>query len=217
MTKNQIEYWRNVENQRNNLAVEKETQRANFAKENEINRANLASEHETNRHNTAMERIGLQTNQIKAQQVSNEYSVANRQIAETTRANIARETENTKTREENIKVQNRQASAAQYGALTNRYSQESQAERNLMSNRISLSNFKETVRSNQAREQELRRSNLAQEQIKSQLAELESKKINEQQRHNLKVEDLTKRGQNLNLVSGAVTPIVTTLAKLMKG
>lgn len=78
MTRNQIEYWRLVETNRNNLAVERETNRSNLANEKERNRSNLAQERETNRHNLAVE------------QETNRHNVATEK--ETQRSNLARET-----------------------------------------------------------------------------------------------------------------------------
>lgn len=88
MTRNQIEYWRLVETNRNNLAVEKETNRSNLANEKERNRSNLAQEREINRHNVAVE------------QETNRHNLATEK--ETTRSNIARETLNRLQMQQNL-------------------------------------------------------------------------------------------------------------------
>lgn len=60
MTKNQIEYWRNVETKRNNLITEIETKRANQAKEAETLANNLRQIEELKRHNREMELLTRQ-------------------------------------------------------------------------------------------------------------------------------------------------------------
>lgn len=82
MTKNQIDYWNLVENQRHNAAVEafnqgtlSESKRSNLAKEAETNRSNVSKETETRRSNM-MKELLTQSEQ-----------------AETHRSNVAKETE----------------------------------------------------------------------------------------------------------------------------
>lgn len=86
MTRNQIEYWKYREGQRNNLVTEAETERNNRAVLAETNRANLAREGENYRTNKANEDIRREANVINA----NHYA---RMDAETNRANLAREQE----------------------------------------------------------------------------------------------------------------------------
>lgn len=62
MTKNQIEYQRNVETKRSNLAVETETARANREREKENFRSNTAREAETLRSNLAKEGENYRSN-----------------------------------------------------------------------------------------------------------------------------------------------------------
>lgn len=87
MTTNQLQYWRNVETKRSNLANENETQRHNRVGEAisantlvETKRHNLATEKETNRSNVANEGIKQRQN-----------STALYQAQETARHNRAQE------------------------------------------------------------------------------------------------------------------------------
>lgn len=185
MTSNQLQYWRNVETNRNNVAVETETHRSNLAREVETNRSNLAresetnrhnvaTEHETNRHNVQTEKLGweqLRTNQyqfaktfvqnkINAQR---DYNIRAGQLNETIRMNKARETENTR-----HNMASEQLS---------KYDQEIRERQNKRSYAISQaqlrqeqSKIEETKRSNMAREvnnllavKETQRSNVARE------------------------------------------------------
>lgn len=57
MTRNQIEYQRNLETERSNRAEELENQRHNKVTEGETGRHNVATEGESNRHNVADETI----------------------------------------------------------------------------------------------------------------------------------------------------------------
>lgn len=112
MTKNQIEYWRNVETKRSNLATELETKRSNEARELETRRHNLvveqqgfstlaeqarsnqAREYETSRSNLENERIRRDSQATERAQLSeviahNRASEANNLLAITTQARTA--------------------------------------------------------------------------------------------------------------------------------
>lgn len=101
MTRNQIEYWKLVEDKRHNQETERENNRSNVARESENTRTNVANEsikrqanlinqqhfgrsdQETNRHNIAMEQLQDQANQAQREKVILGYAQtqANRDIA----------------------------------------------------------------------------------------------------------------------------------------
>lgn len=104
MTKNQLQYWQNVETQRsnlaretetnrNNMAVESETHRANLAREVEAHRANVSNEIEMNRHHLATENLQLQNLLVTKQTASRQLDIAKLQAEEARRSNLAREQE----------------------------------------------------------------------------------------------------------------------------
>lgn len=88
MTRNQLLYWQNVENERSHRAQEAETNRSNLAREAETHRSNLANEAETNRHNLATElltksqydEVARHNAAVEAETFRNNY--ANEQIKE---------------------------------------------------------------------------------------------------------------------------------------
>lgn len=212
MTRNQIEYWRNVEAQRSNRANEIETNRSNLARENETrrnnmavlsetHRANLAREFETIRSNKENERIGWRNANTNAKRVSNDFYVAKRNVAETERSNRAREQEATARRQEEMEISRRQASTAHYGALTNRFAQQEQSRANVARENQLLGTLVETNRSNIARETETARSNRVREGVSYTNLGLERSKLIEQQRHNRASEGLQQTQTTLNFVS----------------
>lgn len=217
MTRNQIEFWRNVETNRSNVAQEQETRRSNLARELETNRSNLANEKETNRHNLATERLsqiqsdrnwtlGLQSN-IETQRANKAKE------KETKRSNLAREQENTQARLGDQAIRRRQASTAQYDADTRRILAQETMRSNRNNEAIALSNLTETRRANISREQETRRSNVARE-AESYRANITSenlrrRELSERERSNQANENISVRGQNLNFV----TSIANALAR----
>lgn len=110
-----------AETQRSNLAREQETNRANLAKEAENYRSNLARETETARHNLASEQADLMRAQAAQTQASASVMQVNlgyAQLAETTRANQARESA----------ILQSQAETARSNAARERLQAEAQAE-----------------------------------------------------------------------------------------
>nr|AVX53492.1 putative ORF1 [Marmot picobirnavirus] len=137
MTSNQLQYWRNVEQQRSNRAMEMENHRANVTRERETNRhqsemerQNLLALNETQRSNRERERLTGQAqseqrranlaqeylkstaNQIADRQVSLGYST----LGETSRHNQWQEVAGMKQAE----AATAQAEAAAKNASTNR-------------------------------------------------------------------------------------------------
>lgn len=91
MTANQINYQRNVENNRHNLATEQETARNNRATEAETNRANLAREGETSKHNRASEKQARkELKETRRSHKANE-KLGSLTLLETNRHNLATE------------------------------------------------------------------------------------------------------------------------------
>lgn len=238
MTKNQIEYWRNVETKRNNLATEQETNRSNMAKEaetyrsnvareKETHRANTTNEAETKRHNLATEQISLLGTITNMRKVSNDYNVANKQLQETERANRARETENTRSnmaREEensrantlNYNIQKRAQSTASYDASTRRITALEQSQQNQRSNALALSNLAENNRANIAREQENTRSNLANEAIKRDTIRLNEAQLNETRRANRANESLRLYQSQVQLTTSLANTAVNAISATAK-
>lgn len=109
MTRNQIEYWRNVETERHNKAMEEETARANAVQESlqrykqaldlRLGTQNLA---EQIRSNTARENLSAQSNyetyrsnrareDISSTQTRNDLLINTARNAETKRSNLVNE------------------------------------------------------------------------------------------------------------------------------
>lgn len=91
MTKNLIEYWRNVETNRNNLITEAETKRSNQAKEMETKRNNEATLAEINRHNLITEKQGFQNLQQNRARDEATQKQAILNLQELNRSNLAQE------------------------------------------------------------------------------------------------------------------------------
>lgn len=231
MTKNQIEYWRNVEAQRSNLATEAETNRSNLARERETNRSNLANErenyrsniareYETTRHNKASEQLGnkqlkeaVRSNLAKETETRRNNMAT---LAEAARSNQAREQENTFARVADTKIRNRQASTAQYGAYTQRMQTESNVEKNIVSNLTSLAQLQEQSRSNMARESETSRSNRANENIAFNTYGLRRSELTETRRHNVQSELNQSRATTLNFVSSLANALGRVAGSLIR-
>lgn len=168
MTRNQIEYWRLVENKRSNLANEAENKRANLARELETNRSNLAREAESHRANVAIE-------QITSLRDLRSYLTNMLGIQETIRANKARESISTRQAVETERS-NRERERQQLLSFNLDRSKLSVQQDSLNESiRANKAREAETTRSNQAREYlsakqlfEANRSNLANESIKTQ-------------------------------------------------
>lgn len=181
MTHNQIEYWKNQETQRSNLAAERENLRSNQAKERETYRSNLERERETRNRNLNDYLLGmLNYSEISRHNRATEMQ-QNRYYKEIERSNQAKEIENKRSNlanerethrsnlaSENIRmlqqqIERRKADTAQYVAqtqarkVTNDYILGSR-NLDLMARQVA-----ETQRSNKAREQENIRSNIARE------------------------------------------------------
>lgn len=203
MTKNQIEYWRNAETKRNNLAIEKETNRANLAREKWQNK----TAEETERHNRETERLGRDQfslamaqhrNELYMQSISNALNA--RRQAEVERSNRANE----KNTQQRI-VYDYTVGAT--NAQTARMTVEEQRRSNSAYEEYRTKSLQETQRHNQELEtlglmqnEEIARSNLANEAIKTaetgikqQQVSLDSQRLQEQARHNSVVEQETHR------------------------
>lgn len=87
MTRNQIDYWKYKETQRNNLATEAETERNHRVVEVETNRHNLATER------LDLSRIGetIRSNRAQEELQKNQHAIQRDNLAETNRANLAKE------------------------------------------------------------------------------------------------------------------------------
>lgn len=97
MTSNQLQYWRNKEEQRSNQAREAETRRSNLANESETHRSNVSRESETHRSNLINEsqRAGELAETIRANQAREN---------ETHRSNVAKETETYRSNVQNEQI-----------------------------------------------------------------------------------------------------------------
>lgn len=151
MTKNQIEYWKHVEESRHNKETEREAQRSNLAREQEQNRSNIEQESIARERN----RISRQANTINAR-----YN--DRYLTETERSNLERERYN---------QQMASNSAANvdlgYAQLDTNYRVAGLNYAVGMANvGATYANIAEQTRSNQAREFETNRSNLVNEAVK---------------------------------------------------
>lgn len=151
MTKNQIEYWKMIEDSRHNKEVERETNRANQAKEQEQQRSNLSNEDIAREKN----KLTRQANTIN--QLYNE-----RYLSETERANLAREA---------VNKQQADISAANldlgYSQLDNSYRIAGLNYAVGMANvGATYASIAEQNRANIAKETELNRSNLVNEALK---------------------------------------------------
>lgn len=178
MTKNQIEYWRLKETNRNNREVEKET-----------NRSNLARETETNRNN----------NLIFGANMAN--------LAETTRSHIANETNtaiaNTEQGRHNLAMellQRQQAQANLMNAQTNRFNalenQRSHLANEMNTSLANAQNAMSNVMDYSIRKSQLEeagRHNLATESIQQQGNVLRQSELDEQSLHNRVTEYETAR------------------------
>lgn len=228
MTKNQLEYWRNVETQRNNQAVEAETNRSNLARENETRRNNMATEQEINRHNLATERLTQQSNLLTQIRDRNNYNIASGQLErqkqydylslqEQQRSNKAREAENTAARKADTAIRKRQNSTNAYNAMTSRLTQQEVERNNRLNNRISLTTLTEQNRHNVATERENVRSHVASENINNTRNFISQQQVEEQKRSNRAKETIERQKTALQFMSnlaGLALESVNTVGKL---
>nr|UZS00509.1 putative ORF1 [Marmot picobirnavirus] len=230
MTHNQIEYWRLVETNRNNLAVEAETNRSNLAREAETKRSNLAKERETNRSNLAREkettrsnlanerlaRDNLNLNLFLTRVDQEERARANR-ANEVNRERVLAETHRSNVQTEILRKADQRV--AEINAVTARLQAAETERANRAREQVQLYNVEENQRSNLAREaiqlaqaNETARSNVAREQISRNQLTLETRKQQETERSNLARETETHRHQVMSEridVLKAVMPFVS--------
>lgn len=210
MTSDQIQYWRNVEQQRSNLAQERETNRANLAREQETYRHNVAQIAEAKRAANLNARITQYgqaiTNQHysrqdaqSARKLASDRDIALKQLAESKRASIAREYEQHRSAVVGESLRRTEAQTNQYiASIRDReLAEKSRAAR--AGESLQLINLTEQGRANIAREQENLRSNQAQESLKAQSIGLEQAKLNEQHRANVMQETLKQRQQVIDM------------------
>lgn len=239
MTRNQIEYWRLKETERNNRAVEKhnrnvltynysvlaETKRSNLAREQETNRSNLARERETQRSNIANE-------QLRRLQSDRDYTLSLRQLEE--QVNARKESQRLQSlsiQEQKRSNQAREAATRDsnlvslFNAYTNRANIEEQARSNKVRENQFASQLAEQRRSNYANERlnyqrnaEMKRSNLAREGLQSFANYTQRQAVNETRRHNVSVESETRRAnlmhEQLQLTHEGVSVLNNTLSTL---
>lgn len=204
MTNNQIQYWRNVEQRRANTANELETRRSNVSREAE-----------TSRHNKEMERLQRKSNANTLLGIQTNERIAMQQLSETSRANKAKERELETSRIADTNIRRRQASTANYNALTSRAVAD------------------ETARSNRAREEynlsslaELQRSNVSNEATRAYQAtiadytaktnrDLNERRLLEQRRSNQASELIQRRGQNLQLVGNLANALARSASQVL--
>lgn len=202
MTRNQIEYWRNVEIERSNRANEKETNRSNVAREAETNRHNVVTEKEVNRHNLMTELLTSQANAELAKHYERQDSLGaqnlelqTNQLAETVRSNLANE---------QIR---RDSTALGYAQLGLGYAQLGETvthNRNVESTNLLATtgqiqyNQGQLALGNQ-KQLETERSNQANESIQQFRNMQDALRNSELVRHNVRSEELQQRGQNYQL------------------
>lgn len=163
MTRNQIEYWRLQETERNNRAVEKETNRANLARERETNRSNLAREAETHRTNVAVEketqRSHLAGEQLTRLQMQQNLFLTRLDQDERARSNRANEQINLKRVEESYRsnranevIARADQRVKEIDAVTRRAGQAEAERANKANEQLRREAQYETQRSNKAQE-----------------------------------------------------------------
>lgn len=228
MTTDQINYWKNVEQRRSNLAMEAETRRANLAKEAETHRANLAHERELKRANTINARIAqygqgvtdqhyIRADAQNALKLQQDKRLSLEQLKETRRSNETREMETHRSNVASERLKQSQVSSAWANISLDQARLAEQQRSNRVHERIGLITLTEQGRANMAREQETNRSNLALEGWRQQQIGLDQQRVNETRRSDIMNETLkrreqmiTMRGQNMNL-TGNLTNSFTRL------
>lgn len=177
-----------AETYRSNYAREQENIRSNLAREVENNRHNTQMESETKRANRAQERIAysqMQSSRVVAamnnsaaynralleanlrrQQYANQLAIAQLQVAETSRANQAREAEQAAQRLSNERIEAEKARISQFNAQTSYANAQTQRSAQIAEERYGLMSLEELQRANLEKENELLRSHLAEESLK---------------------------------------------------
>lgn len=205
MTKNQIEYWKNVETERTNRAQELENQRHNEKMES-LKAAEL-------KQNKTLRQKELNQNKLLAS-LSNQ--LRSQELMEQTRSNRARESENTSSR-----VQSGQIAYSQQRISQNVAGEQLHETRraNQAQESFRLTNLDEIKRSNLIKEQELYRSNIAQENLKAAQTSLDRQRIAEQARANRVNEGIRRTEVVTNLVGSLANVAARSLSslKLLKG
>lgn len=213
MTRNQIEYWKNVEQQRSNRVAEAETAKHNRAmerlKSDEINASKRGQDIQA-RNTQLSNQTTLEASRINA---TNQM----RQLAETSRANLARETQSRAELNSLNSDRVRQASQRDYVNSTNRQNVIEGARHNRQNELLGLRQYDETVRSNRARETENTRSNQAQESLRSRDLDIQHAKYAEQLRSNLANESNVRRGQNFQLLGSIASSVSRVIPGKLKG
>ena len=234
MTTDQINYWRNVEQRRNNLAMEAEARRANLAREAETHRANLAQERETKRANTINARVTqygqgvtnqhyIRADAQNALKLEQDKRISLEQLKETMRSNKTREQETQRTNIANEKIKQSQVSSTWANLALDQARLAEQQRTNRVHERIGLITLAEQGRANMAREMETNRSNLALEGWRQQQIGLDQQRVNETRRSNVVNETLkrreqmvTMRGQNMNLASNLTNSFTRLLSPSLR-
>lgn len=203
MTKNQIEYWRNKETERNNLAIERETNRSNLERE----RMNRQIADETKRHNLETEKLGRDQFSLSMMSYRNslsqqawERALNLRKQDEVERHNRATRANQTKQIEYNYAVGMTNAETARMQAIES-------GRHNRATESAQITNLTEIMRSNLAQEDlsaarnaETARNNKALEAIRTTeqtisqgRLSLDTRKQSESERHNRVAEQETNR------------------------
>lgn len=218
MTQNQIAYWNYVEAKRNHRAIEKETNRSNLARESETNRSNRAHEYqvfqqrmqdrdlkridqnelershrqsewrdywqleETKRHNRAMEQANISS--ATANLMNAQTNVRAQQEVE--RANQVKERQN---QQQITSVANLNQARVYQGYTANEITAAYQYGNLLETKRSNVAN--ELLKSQQIGVEEFRNREIARHNMASE---------KEQRRHNLEQESISNTGNVINAV-----------------
>lgn len=216
MTKNQVDYWRNQEIERNNRAVEIETNRSNLAKEEETRRSNMAREAETHRANYVKE-VEARTDRIKsAYEFQMNQNLQYSELKEAHRSNLAKEKEAAASR---ISDYAARTSANKIQAEKNQISRQEYEEdrrRNNLNYASTMSSIAEQRRANLAREAETNRANLANEAISRGNLDYNFRRLDEQRRSNMVNERLTSRQQLISLTGSVANNTSNLLGQAMR-
>lgn len=202
MTALQLQYWRDKEQARTNKATEEERRRSNLANEAELNRSNMAREEETNRHNVATEILG--TKQYEELVRSNKA-----REAETNRSNLAHEAQAAKQLQlgyANLDYQYANLAHQQSQLAYNYSSLQEIAKHNRATEMISSNQLAETIRSDEARENQANVDNVTTNLQKTYALE-------ETRKHNRAVE----ANQKYQTATGFLSTLVGAGVRLLTG
>lgn len=216
MTRNQIEYWRNVETNRSNLVTELET-----------NRSNLAREAETKRSNIENERIAREKLAHEISAFNQSHLLAISQQREQARSNESRETETQRANVANEDIRKRDLDITSRKERMN-YAV-SQDNLQLQKAILNQTKYRDAVtQSNQLLQlQETNRANIASEQLRAKQIASEASYRESQKQYNYRQLDLQRRAiaetERSNRTSEMLTArrdtfsLVTNLAKSFTG